>query len=350
MSSYFIFYGRNHTLKYSGGNYELECFSDLEGRLKAPGCVDKSFATAAIFSTNNSSSARTADEQRRSGQFCALPMDIDSGNLSLETVNEAVTNIFGNYRRYIYSTATASENDRKWRVILPTLSALSGAYYTEYQMALIRLMDKEGIQLDPALKTPSQPVFLPNIPLENRLETGEPIFYHWLIDGENICPDVTSIDRLVTCVEVLRLKEAKNISNLERQRATKRAERRSMAEAGVIDPIKHFNAHHALEELMLRYGWIHKFRNWYASPFSKSKGASVCVLGERAVSFTTSDYGRIGRSSDGKRTTYDAFDIFCAFEHDNDVSNAVRDYSRETGLNRRNDISVFLKRWGLNDE
>ena len=184
-------------------------------------------------------------------------------------------------------------------------------------------MDKKGIQLDPALKTPSQPIFLPNIPPEYRLETGEPIFYQWLIAGENICPDIASIDVLVNCVEALRLEEAKRISDLERSRALRVAERRSMVEAGVINPIEHFNAHHSLETLMLRYGWQHKYRNWYASPFSRSKGASVCVLGERAVSFTTSDEDRVGRSAEGKRTTYDAFGIFCAFEHDNDSRKAV---------------------------
>ena len=105
MSNYIIFNGRNHTRKYSGGEYELESFSTLEARLKAPGCVEKSFATAAIFSNINSSRARSADEQRRIGQFCALPMDIDRGNPSLGQVNTAVTNIFGNYRRYIYSSA-----------------------------------------------------------------------------------------------------------------------------------------------------------------------------------------------------------------------------------------------------
>ena len=101
---------------------------------------------------------------------------------------------------------------------------------------------------------------------------------------------------------------------------------------------------------MLRYGWLHKYRNWHASPFSKSKGASVCVLGERAVSFTTSDEERVRRSAEGKRTTYDAFDIFCAFEHDNDPQKAVKRCAQEAGLNKRDDISIFLRRWGLNDE
>ena len=114
MSNYIIFNGRNHTLKYSGGQYELESFSTLEERLKAPGCVEKSVATAAIFSNINSSTARSAGQQRRIGQFCALPMDIDSGNPSLEQINAAVTNIFGNYRRYIYSSASASGRNRKW--------------------------------------------------------------------------------------------------------------------------------------------------------------------------------------------------------------------------------------------
>ena len=50
------------------------------------------------------------------------------------------------------------ERNRKWRH--PATLNPPGAYYTEYQLALIRLMDKEGIQLDPALKTPSA-IFFP---------------------------------------------------------------------------------------------------------------------------------------------------------------------------------------------
>ena len=73
MSNYIIFNSRRDTRKHSCGEYELKSFSTLEERLKTPGRVEKSFATAAIFSNINSSTARSAGQQRRIGQFCALP-------------------------------------------------------------------------------------------------------------------------------------------------------------------------------------------------------------------------------------------------------------------------------------
>ena len=72
MSNYIMFNGSRDTRKHSGSEYELESFSTLEERLRTPGCVEKSFATAAIFSNINSSTAKSAGQQRRIGQFCAL--------------------------------------------------------------------------------------------------------------------------------------------------------------------------------------------------------------------------------------------------------------------------------------
>ena len=48
MSNYIIFNGSRDTRKHSGGEYELESFSTLEERLKAPSCVEKSVAAAAM--------------------------------------------------------------------------------------------------------------------------------------------------------------------------------------------------------------------------------------------------------------------------------------------------------------
>ena len=73
MSNHIIFNRRRDKPKHSGGEYDLESFSIIEQRLKASGFVEKSFATAAIFSNINSSTARCAGQQRRIGQFCALP-------------------------------------------------------------------------------------------------------------------------------------------------------------------------------------------------------------------------------------------------------------------------------------
>lgn len=343
MPDYMIFYGKRDTRKYSGKSYDSENFADLEQRIRSPTAFPKEHATAAIFSKYSASDARTAEVQRTSGMFTALVMDVDDGNPSLKILRDAIGSLLGDYRIYIFSSASANVEKRKWRVIVPIAMPLPGVAYTETQKALISCMASRGIALDPALCTPSQPVYLPNIPASRRAACGRPNFYEFLISGDKILPDIELIselrERTSTTVET---EETQTVFRSENDfsKGSNPALQKS-----AVSIINHFNQHHDIVALMLKYGWQHKHQNWYASPFSESKGASVCVVGTKAISFTTSDIGRIGRSNENMRTIYDAFDLYCTFEFAGDKIKAIQAYRRVTGLRERKQLLDCLNRW-----
>ena len=118
------------------------------------------------------------------------------------------------------------------------------------------------------------------------------------------------------------------------QRIAMRQRQRSSRHCDVSTSlIKHYNDHHDLHEMLLAHGWIPKGRNVYASPFSQSKGASVNVYGQRAVSFTQSDHGNIGKVTDNGYITYDSWDVYVAMVHAGSIKDACRAYADESGLN-----------------
>ena len=64
--------------------------------------------------------------------------------------------------RLIYSTRSATPDDRRWRVLLPLAEPLAGADYADTQNALFDLLAERGIETDRSLARPGQLVYLPN--------------------------------------------------------------------------------------------------------------------------------------------------------------------------------------------
>jgi hypothetical protein len=81
-----------------------------------------------------------------------------------------------------------------------------------------------------------------------------------------------------------------------------------------------------------------------ASPFSQSKGASVRVFDQRAVSFTSSDDGRVGKRTPKGWVTYDAWDVFVAIEHGGNERAALNDYCERSGYNQLR-LRSIVRRW-----
>lgn len=135
----------------------------------------------------------------------------------------------------------------------------------------------------------------------------------------------------------LRKRTAQRNERIERDRALHSAlrEQNKPSHYGNFSSnlIQHYNDHHDLHEMLLAYGWIPKGRHLYASPFSQSKGASVQVYGQRAVSFTQSDHGNIGKVTDNGYVTYDSWDIYVTMVHAGSIKDACRAYADESGLN-----------------
>lgn len=84
-------------------------------------------------------------------------------------------------------------------------------------------------------------------------------------------------------------------------------------------------------------------RAWQADVLSSSKGASVRVFDQRAVSFTSSDNGRVGKVTPNGWVTYDAWDVFVACEHVGNEREALKDYCERSGYNAARFSSVVEK-------
>ena len=132
-------------------------------------------------------------------------------------------------------------------------------------------------------------------------------------------------------------------SNVQQRRAAQRLKLRE--QASLPTPIEQFNADHDLTSVLLKYGWLARGGPWYASAFSQSKGTSVRVFDQRAVSFTSSDDGRVGKRKRGW-VTYDAWDVFVACEHAGNERAALTDYCERSGYNQLR-LHALLSRWGV---
>jgi len=136
----------------------------------------------------------------------------------------------------------------------------------------------------------------------------------------------------------LRKITAQRNERLERERLQHIAMRQQQKSSRFSDAstslIQHYNENHDLHEMLLAHGWIPKGRDVYASPFSQSKGSSVYVYGQRAVSFTQSDHGNIGKVTDNGYVTYDSWDVYVAMVHAGSIKDACRAYADESGFNK----------------
>jgi hypothetical protein len=83
---------------------------------------------------------------------------------------------------------------------------------------------------------------------------------------------------------------------------------------------------------------------WFASPFSQSKGASVRVFDQRAVSFTSSDIGNVGKETPRGWVSYDAWDVFVAMEHHGNQIFALSDYCERSGYYQRQ-LRSIVRKW-----
>ena len=94
--------------------------------------------------------------------------------------------------------------------------------------------------------------------------------------------------------------------------------------------IEAYNAQHDLGEVLERYGYRHVGFNRYLPPESESGQAGAVVLRD------DDGQGRVfvhnASSPLANMHAHDAFSVFCAYEHNNDVREAVREAARELGM------------------
>ena len=314
----------------AGSEYESIKLGKIAKLVDEPQSTEKEAAAFIIPSTYRAYDGRNHAAQRDNGEYWLLAIDVDEGDPSLTELKSAVERVTFNASALFYSSSGASEDNRKWRVLIPLSEPISGADYVDAQLSLFDLMKAEGIACDVALSRTGQPIYLPNVPKARRDEFGEPIFYH----GVRHSGDGLLVPKESTIWANLEFRR-KNAEMAEQRAAAERALRAQKREENRgkydnADPVEEFNLSHTISDMMLKYGYERQGKSdSYRSPMQASGSFATKDFGTHWVSLSGSDRGAgIGQAC-GEFCFGDAFDLFCHFEHGGKMSAAVREYGRE---------------------
>lgn len=298
----------------------------------APQTKDKADAAFVIPSSYRAHDGRSHAAQRERGEYWMLAIDIDEGSPRADFIEYALSGIVGDATRLTYTSSGATADNMKWRVLLPLAEPLTGAEYVDAQLALFDMMDGEyGIKCDTALSRTGQPIYLPNVPADKRDADGKPNFYVGAKERGQGMLDVKQ-SRIWSNVEF----RAKQAEIAERKAAQERAARQAAREekrnqrGDDLDPVDEFNQRHSIADLFAKYGYEQQGRSdSYRSPHQSSGSFATKDFNTHWVSLSGSDAGvGLGQTKEGI-CWGDAFDLFCFYEHQNNMTVAVREYAKE---------------------
>ena len=328
--------GRPNSHKDAGHPYKTVSAHEIRMMAKEPSSKKKDKAHWFIPSTYAECDARTHNVQRAKGTFRWLTLDVDTNDLSLADVDEAVSEVIGEACRLIYSTRSATAKNRKWRVLIPTANEIAGADFSDTQNAFFDLLEKasEGALIpDRKLAGPAQLVFLPN--------RGE--FYEEKAEKANalnLTPDHAII--VHRNKKWAALARAKTEAKAARDRRI--ADRKDKAQAGEVSPVDHFNSAHSIGDLLGRYGYKQAGSSCdWKSPMQSSGSYATRNYGDYWISLSGSDAdAEIGAATKEGQRYGDAFDLYRHFDHRGNFKEAVKAYAEEAGLNRQLKVGHHL--------
>jgi putative DNA primase/helicase len=293
--------------------------------VKDPPSLPKNQAQWFIPSTYLECDARSHDAQRMNGAFRLLTLDVDGNNLGLADIDAALVEVIGDACRFIYSTRSATAENRKWRALVPLANTITGGDFSEVQNAFYDLLEQkiEGILIpDRALSRPAQLVYLPN--------KGE--FYQHAIHENVARLDLTPDSAIMVHRAGIAADRAKAAQEATEARERRIAQRRANAPQGDdVSPVDAFNAAHTVADLFDRYRYTQAgSSNDWRSPFQSSGSFATRDCGDYWVSLSDSDDAQdIGAKTANGHRHGDAFDLFVHFEHGGDFTKAVAAYGAE---------------------
>lgn len=342
------FKGSGDTKKYSGQDYETMTLDQVFSM--APGSDEKMEALAIIPSSYCGSDARTHEVQRERGHYVALALDIDKGSPSLSVVAGAIQSFTGDdVAALIYSSSSASAEVQKWRGIIPLAEPVAFVQWQELQHALFRHFEQvTGLKPDYALDRAGQPVYMPNVPPTRRDVFGDPEFYRRMVfDGNGLGPGSGKVRNVV---QALRQERAAMDAEMEarREKVREAVLSRTFGKGegeSALDIIKRFNDTNSIADLLRANAYDQKGRSddW-RSPYQSSGSYATRDFGTHWVSLSESDAAAgLGRQTSGSASQCfgDAFDLFCHFDHGNDVKAAIKALAAEERKDRRDDMTRF---------
>lgn len=289
-----------------------------------PTALEKPKANAIIPSSYCEANARSHAMQRERGSFVALVGDIDKGNHSLEVIDELLAEALGDdVGAFIYSTSSATAENRKWRFIIPLAQPQPYSIWESMMHGLYAGLESMGVELDRALLGPGQLCYLPNVAPENQAANFYEVKF---VDGEGATPESGLLLQWVA-----RWRQEK-----EAEEEAKEAARASATAARVLKPPREgssfeaFNRANTLADVLLSCGYIqspHNDDDWQ-SPYQTSGSYATRIYRgadgrQRWVSLSCSDAEKgLGAVAEGCRWG-DAFDLKVHFEHGGDFKAAL---------------------------
>jgi len=304
--------------------------------LLGPSKLPKGSAQAVIPSSYAGPDARRAEAQKARGRYVAIIVDVDSGNHTLDAIKQAVeAAIGGDVAYWVYSTASARLDDKKWRVFIPLEKPQAFADWHDGCEVVYRRLEQTGVAPDRAMKRASQISFLPNVPPECCDSEGRPLFYEsFERDGVGL-----SWDNIEEDVEALRKAVAVEALRAEAEREFARRRLGSVEAPRQHNVVAAFNASHSLADSLVEYGYDQspKDPRDFRSPLQTSGSYATRIMtaddgDEFFTSLSVSDAAAgIGREAKSGCRFGDAFDLYVHFEHGGDFRAALRGISAAGG-------------------
>lgn len=334
----------NATNIHSGRAYDTLSLADVLTIERTN--VPKASAQFIIGSSYNDSDARVHSAQRERGVFHMLYADLDSGNVTDKTLNASVQRFVGNALYRIYSSSRATQDNRKWRVIVPLASGFAYDEWRRMQVAFFRFLEADlGVELDYALVRAAQPVYLPNT--QPRTD-GTASLYVNRVAGA-VLLEFFSKDHAVKLYadydDELAQEEARHAEQIKSAR--ERMERQRAASGGQQTVIEAFNAAHEVEDMLTACGYKQKGHGWRSKyQTTDSFATKVFNDGQRQfwVSRSESDLANgVGRPARSGGCSGDAFDLFTHYDHAGDQAEAIKDAARLLGMELQNNEQIFTE-------
>lgn len=337
--------GAYETHKDTGEDYETIGVQELMTIERTH--VPKDRARWVLCSTYNGPDGRSHKVQEAKGQFVMLAVDIDSGNILGREVAKAVAGFVGKSQFLIYTSSSATQAARKWRVLIPLAAP---EQFDTWQAIMVAMNDHIhaalGVEPDRALERAGQPIYLPNS--APRFDGAKPYEASDLKRGELFDWRASdSADAVLAAMQ--RQEDAKAEHERKRQEAMQRMANAAASgdtERSVIDQ---FNNTHDLADILTACGYKPGPKDGWRSPLQTTLSHATKVYDEAGgqywISMSMSDFeAGIGRhTSDGRGCFGDAFDVWCYFNHGNDRDAAIKAAAEQMGITTPTSEEIFTQ-------
>ena len=252
---------------------------------------------------------RNFEQQRTDGECPIMWVDFDTNPLPLKQLEVKVKEMLGDTANFeLYTTASATEDNPKSRLIIPLESHLTGFEFISCQQVLNDKFEALGIIVDRSAEEPAQLCYLPN--------RGD--YYEVLTKRDGI--DVSPLQHWA--VDLKAKNEVKDLARKAKDKAKLEAleKRNTLPLSDTPNLIEHFNRAYSCEEILEQAGYDRK-GSAFRHPNSESGSYSASILNDRVHTLSTADLLHV----DGSESGHDAFSAFTVLFHSGNRDNALID-------------------------